>query len=189
MNNQFGNKLTEIAGVGDRQKASSKVCKAGCSAVGILFSEFPVYICSMEQMLQLIDSYKTEISSLLPDGAQSTENYRIRFLGSKGIVKSLFAAIKDVPSEQKKAFGQILNEFKQLAEAKYEELKSAIQPAGPAAPSEADSSLPGNPLPLGSRHPISLVRNQICALSFNVARPRNKWELHRSRGNMGRAAR
>ena len=124
-------------------------------------------------MLQLIDSYKTEISSLVPDGAQSTENYRIRFLGSKGIVKSLFASIKDVPAEQKKAFGQILNEFKQLAEAKYEELKSAIQPAGPAASSEADSSLPGNPLPLGSRHPISLVRNQILhifgRLGFSVA--------------------
>jgi len=59
----------------------------------------------MEQLLQQIEQYKQEIASVVPDGAEALEAYRIRFLGTKGIVKSLFAEMKNVPGDQKKEFG------------------------------------------------------------------------------------
>src|SRR5258708_39914668 len=69
--------------------------------------------------------------------------------------------MKNVPGDQKKEFGQILNEFKQLAESRYEGWKNNLA-AGPAASAiDIDLSLPGDPLPLGTHHPITLVRNQI----------------------------
>lgn len=126
----------------------------------------------MEQLLQQIENYKQEIESLIPNGAESLEAFRIRFLGTKGIVKALFAEMKQVPAEKKKEFGQVLNEFKQLAEQRFESWKAGIESA--AAPAEAiDVTLPGDSLSPGSRHPVSLMRNQIISifqrLGFSVA--------------------
>ncbi len=80
----------------------------------------------MDSVLEQIEQYKQEIAAIVPDGAEALEAYRIRFLGTKGIVKSLFAEMKNVPGDQKKEFGQVLNEFKQLAEAKYEDWKNNL---------------------------------------------------------------
>lgn len=77
----------------------------------------------MEQLLQQIEGYRQEIEAMPVNGAESLEAYRIKFLGSKGIVKNLFTEMKNVPPTQKKEFGLILNEFKQLAETKYETWK------------------------------------------------------------------
>ena len=74
----------------------------------------------MEQLLEQIVAYRKEITETSPADAASLETFRIRFLGTKGIVKNLFQEMKNVPAEKKKEFGQILNEFKQLAESKYE---------------------------------------------------------------------
>ena len=116
----------------------------------------------MEQLLDQIENYKQEIESLQYDGVDSLEAYRIKFLGTKGIVKNLFAGMRNVPEEKKKEFGQILNDFKQLAEAKYEDWKNKIARAQPTTPENlVDWTLPGDPLEVGTRHPISLVRNQI----------------------------
>ena len=79
----------------------------------------------MEQLLQQIEAYRQEIASIQPNGPESLEAYRIKFLGTKGIMKNLFAEMKNVPNEKKKEFGQILNEFKQFAEAKYEDWKQS----------------------------------------------------------------
>ena len=77
----------------------------------------------MEELLEKLDSYRKEIIGTEINGAEAAEAYRIRFLGTKGIVKNLFQEMKLVPPEKKKEFGQILNEFKQLAESKYDEAK------------------------------------------------------------------
>ena len=74
----------------------------------------------MDQLLQQIAAYKQEIEGLSANGVESLEAYRIKYLGTKGIVKNLFTEMKNVPAEKKKEFGQVLNEFKQLAENKYE---------------------------------------------------------------------
>src|SRR5258708_1775335 len=101
----------------------------------------------MEQLLQQIEQYKQEIAAIVPNGADSLEAYRIRFLGTKGIVKNLFTEMKNVPGEKKKEFGQILNEFKQLAESAYEDWKSRLESSDTGAAQHIDLSLPGDVLP------------------------------------------
>jgi len=127
----------------------------------------------MEQLLKQIEAYKTEINKV--DAiTEDAELFRIKYLGSKGIVKTVMGEMKTVPNEQKKSFGQILNDFKLLAEAKYEELKANTTGNGqPTTINDIDLSLPADALPLGTRHPISLVNNRIVSifqrLGFAVA--------------------
>lgn len=127
----------------------------------------------MEQLLEQIAAYKKEIEGIVPDGADALEAYRIRFLGTKGILKGLFSEMKNVPADKKKEFGLVLNDFKQLAEAKYESWKTQAENADESEASTIDLSLPADPVPLGSRHPISLMRNNIVEifqrLGFSVA--------------------
>ena len=127
----------------------------------------------MEQLLQQIAAYKKEIEDIVPDGADALEAYRIRFLGTKGILKGLFSEMKNVPADKKKEFGLVLNDFKQLAESKYESWKNQVDSADVSDGSHIDLTLPADPVPLGSRHPISLMRNNIVdifqRLGFAVA--------------------
>ena len=127
----------------------------------------------MEQILQQIENYKQEIDALPVTDAKSLEDYRIKFLGTKGIVKALMGEMKNVPNDQKKAFGQVMNEFKQFTEAKYETWKETTAGNSSAGVAEIDTTLPGDSLPLGSRHPISLMRNKMIEifsrLGFTVA--------------------
>ena len=127
----------------------------------------------MEQLLQQIAAYKKEIEDIVPDGADALEAYRIRFLGTKGILKGLFSEMKNVPGDKKKEFGLVLNDFKQLAESKYESWKNQVDSADLSDGSHIDLTLPADPVPLGSRHPISLMRNNIVdifqRLGFAVA--------------------
>jgi phenylalanyl-tRNA synthetase alpha chain len=125
-------------------------------------------------MQERIDQYTSEINAFQPANADELEAFRIRFLGSKGIIKDLFETFKTVTPEEKRTLGKVLNEFKQLAESKYESLK--IQLAGsPLKPdgAELDLTLPGSGFETGSRHPLSLVRKEIIEifkkLGFTVA--------------------
>lgn len=127
----------------------------------------------MEPLLEQIQNYKREIDNLIPDGSESLEAFRIRFLGTKGIVKNLFTEMKNVPADKKRELGQVLNEFKQLAESKYENWKQELENEVTETADLKDLTLPGDDLPLGSRHPISLMRNRIIEvfqrLGFAVA--------------------
>ena len=98
----------------------------------------------MEELLEKLDSYRKEIIGTEINGAEAAEAYRIRFLGTKGIVKNLFQEMKLVPPEKKKEFGQILNEFKQLAESKYEEVKDT---ANRQPPTKWTGPCPATPSP------------------------------------------
>lgn len=131
------------------------------------------YLYRMEPLLEQIQNYKREIDNLIPDGSESLEAFRIRFLGTKGIVKNLFTEMKNVPADKKRELGQVLNEFKQLAESKYENWKQELENEVTETADLKDLTLPGDDLPLGSRHPISLMRNRIIEvfqrLGFAVA--------------------
>jgi phenylalanyl-tRNA synthetase alpha chain len=126
----------------------------------------------MEQIVQQIDAYRQEIESLEMVTPEQLETYRIKYLGTKGIVKALFGEMRNVPADRKKEFGQVLNEFKQFAEGKYESAKQATS-EGPQTNEEIDLSLPGAPIVAGTRHPINLVRRRIIdifhRLGFAVA--------------------
>jgi phenylalanyl-tRNA synthetase alpha chain len=127
----------------------------------------------MEAILKQIESYRREISAYKISSAAEADEYRIKFLGTKGIVKSLFGEMRNVPAERKKEFGQVLNDFKQFAEEKYETAKASFAETSTGSKDDIDLSLPGDPLQAGSRHPISIVRNRIISifqrLGFAVA--------------------
>jgi len=127
----------------------------------------------MDILVQQIETYRQEINSISPESADALEAFRIRFLGTKGIVKNLFGEMKNVPNERKKEFGQILNEFKLFAETKYEDWKQSLVPRKSTPADELDLTLPGDTASPGTRHPISLVRNEIIhifgRLGFSVA--------------------
>jgi phenylalanyl-tRNA synthetase alpha chain len=128
----------------------------------------------MEQLLQQIEAHKEEINSFVARDQEAIESFRIKYLGTKGLVKQVMGEMKNVPNENKKEFGQILNEFKQFTENRFEVLKAAIASDGQASASAGiDTSLPGDTLQVGSRHPVSLVRNRIVSifqrLGFAVA--------------------
>src|ERR1700742_1027561 len=103
----------------------------------------------MEKVLQQIDQYRKEIDQWVIASAEDLENYRIRFLGTKGIVKALFGEMKNVPVESKRSFGQVLNDFKQLAETKYEDHKGLTADPGAEGPA-IDLTLPGDALTPGT---------------------------------------
>ncbi len=115
----------------------------------------------MNTLLQQVALSKDEIQKFTTTEINAAEAFRIRFLGSKGQIKSLMAEMKNVPAENKKEMGQVLNDLKLLAESKYEELKKSNVTAEQLIETDIDLTLPGEALPLGSRHPISIVRNKI----------------------------
>ncbi|WP_449401678.1 phenylalanine--tRNA ligase subunit alpha [Flavisolibacter nicotianae] len=133
----------------------------------------PAIFARMEGLLDQIQTYRKEIEAYEIANPQQLEEYRIKFLGTKGILKSLFGEMKNVPAERKKEAGQVLNEFKQLAEARYNEAKELTTSNGQQAKEEMDLSLPGDPVEIGARHPITLMRNRIISifqrLGFSVA--------------------
>jgi phenylalanyl-tRNA synthetase alpha chain len=108
-----------------------------------------------------IDQYTTEINAFSPANADELEIFRIKFLGTKGIIKDLFEQFKTVGPEEKRVFGKVLNQFKQLAEAKYNDLKENLNSEIEHPKSEIDLTLPGDGFNVGSRHPLSLVRLEI----------------------------
>ncbi len=108
-----------------------------------------------------IDQYTAEINAFSPANADELEAFRIKFLGTKGIIKDLFEQFKSVSPEEKRTFGKVLNEFKQLAEVKYNDLKENLTSDIQNSKSEIDLTLPGDGFTVGSRHPLSLVRNEI----------------------------
>ncbi|GEO11969.1 phenylalanine--tRNA ligase subunit alpha [Segetibacter aerophilus] len=118
----------------------------------------------MEALLEQIESYRQEMSSYQVANAENLEAFRIKFLGTKGIVKNVMAEMKNVPSERKKEFGQILNAFKIFAEERFETLKESLTSTSQQTYPDIDWSLPGDPIPVGTRHPLSIVRNQMASI-------------------------
>lgn len=113
-----------------------------------------------------ITQYTAEIKAFSTSIADELEQFRIKFLGTKGIIKDIFDEFKAVSPEEKRSLGKVLNEFKQLAEARYQELKDAAVTTDTAAASGLDMTLPGEGFEVGSRHPLALVRREIIEI-FN----------------------
>ena len=96
--------------------------------------------------------------------AAEIEDFRVKVLGKKGSLTALMEEFKSVPADQKRIYGQRLNALKQAALAKITELREKAEEQAAAAPQIDDMSRPGTAEQLGSRHPISLVKNEIIAI-------------------------
>ncbi|MCB0518388.1 MAG: phenylalanine--tRNA ligase subunit alpha [Lewinellaceae bacterium] len=115
-----------------------------------------------------------EIAAATPQSKDELEQFRIQYLGSKNVIKPLFGEIRNVPNEQKKEYGQLVNEAKESAERKFAELQETLEAASSDAGADLlDLTRPGEPLELGSRHPIATTLNRIVSIfqrmGFTVA--------------------
>jgi phenylalanyl-tRNA synthetase alpha chain len=111
-------------------------------------------------MKQKISDISNEISSIVINTQEELEQYRLRYLSKKGIISKLFDDFRNVPSADKKEIGQNLNILKSLALEKFNSLKSGLIVSQDKF-SGADLTRPVVPYPSGTRHPISVVRNEI----------------------------
>jgi phenylalanyl-tRNA synthetase alpha chain len=114
---------------------------------------------------ELFDKVKTMISEIQvasPANMEELEQFRIQYLGTKNMIKPLFGEMRNVPNEERKAFGQILNEAKNTAELKYQSLKETLESASLLADTnQIDLTAPGEPFNVGARHPVSIVMDEI----------------------------
>jgi len=111
-------------------------------------------------MIDKIKQLLAEVSAFNTDNPSVAEEFRVYLFGKKGEITQLFERFKEVPVPDKRAFGQELNVLKTQATEKFRELHEKLKKTVTVDPT-LDLSLPGDPMPLGSRHPVSLVRNQI----------------------------
>lgn len=116
-------------------------------------------------MKEQIEKINADIKAFEINDAKSLEEFRILFLGSKGIVKDLYGELKAVLPENKREIGQLLNNLRALAEEKLAIFKDKIE-SQVTDSSSIDSSRPGDESEIGSRHPLSLVRTEIIEI-FN----------------------
>ena len=110
----------------------------------------------MDQIKKYID----EAREFTAQNPAELEEFRIKFLSKKGILNDLFARFKEVPNEQKKEFGQVVNELKNIVNEKVATLKESFENIGEVH-SKLDLTRPGEIYELGSRHPINIVKNRI----------------------------
>ena len=112
-------------------------------------------------MLDKVKELIGDVQTFQATTKEEVEAFRIKYLGSKGLLKGLFAEFKNVDAELRKDFGQALNNLKKSAEGKVAELNEALESAVEENGVYGDLTRPSEPIELGSRHPISIVRNQI----------------------------
>ena len=117
-------------------------------------------------MRENIDELLKRVEDFSPRTAAELEEFRIRILGRKGELNGLMEEFKSVAPEMKRELGQSINKLKNRAQERFNELKNAIEIAGDitAERSGDDLTRPGTAQPIGSRHPISLVRREICGI-------------------------
>ncbi|MBR4808659.1 MAG: phenylalanine--tRNA ligase subunit alpha, partial [Bacteroidales bacterium] len=108
-----------------------------------------------------IDRIAASLEGIKCKTAKEVEELRVRLLGKKGEITALFDEFRTIDKAQKAEFGKVLNELKQKAQARIEELKGTVGDEGTDGAPRQDLSMPGDPYPLGSRHPVSIVRQEI----------------------------
>ena len=112
-------------------------------------------------MIDKIKSAINEISSFESNSREDVESFRIKYLGKKGIINKFFLDFKNIDNKQKKEVGQILNKLKNVAHQKVDDLILGFSKNSKNSISINDITRPGDPIEIGSRHPISLVKNRI----------------------------
>lgn len=119
-------------------------------------------------MKEKVDSLLHEIDGLIASTTEEVEAIRIKYLGKKGLVTALFSEMKHVIPEERKAFGQLMNTLKQKAQEKVELLKQNISEDVQSGEPTADLSLPANFNPLGTQHPLSIIRSEIISIFSRI---------------------
>ena len=119
-------------------------------------------------MINKIKQHIARVEAFATETKEELEQFRIEYFGKKGLLNDFFAQFKEVPKEEKKDFGQIINELKSKAEAKINELKEKLSGQNVTIQSLNDLTRPAFPIEIGSRHPVSLIKNRIIEVFANI---------------------
>ncbi|RUT69910.1 phenylalanine--tRNA ligase subunit alpha [Flavobacterium cupreum] len=119
-------------------------------------------------MIDKIKDYIGEAEAFSTENAAELEAFRIKFLGKKGVLNDFFAEFKNVPNDQKKEFGQVINALKTTAEDKVKVIVEALESKEESKGVFGDLTRAAEPVIIGSRHPISIVKNQIIDIFANI---------------------
>jgi phenylalanyl-tRNA synthetase alpha chain len=116
----------------------------------------------MSEIFAKVQQVFEEIEAAKPATKDAIEAFRLRFIGTKNIIKPLFGEISQVDNTRKKEYGQLVNAVKTAAEDKFTALQELLEAESDSADASAlDLTAPGDPLSIGSRHPVSIVMNRI----------------------------
>jgi len=125
------------------------------------------------EMLERIKNLGKEIEEKAIENQKALEEFRIHYLGRKGVLSELFESFKLAANEEKKQIGKELNELKQKIQEKYDTLVEKLSVSEVNSNNEQDLSLPAQPMAKGSRHPLSLIQNELIStfmkLGFSIA--------------------
>ena len=123
-------------------------------------------------MIKTVKEHLQKVAQFEANDLEGIEQFRIEYAGKKGILNDLFAAFREVPNEEKKEFGQILNQLKTAVSDKIQALKAELS-SNASAGVYGDLSRPAFPMELGSQHPLTVVRNRIIdifsQIGFNIS--------------------
>lgn len=119
-------------------------------------------------MIDKIKQHIEEAKAFNDKNKESLEQFRIKYLGSKGLLKELFTEFKNIPNDQKKDFGQVINTLKAVAEEKVRVIQEELESKQEVKGVFGDLTRSSEPVIIGSRHPISIVKNQIIDIFANI---------------------
>lgn len=111
-----------------------------------------------------IDKIRDDLENFKINVAEDLERYRLHFLSKKSELQTLLSEIKNVPVEERKSFGQKVNELKKRAQAYFDEQMERLESAVQTQSSSVDATRPATALELGSRHPISIMMDEVCRI-------------------------
>ena len=117
-------------------------------------------------MIKKLEDYISRVKKFSSQDSNEIESFKIEFLGRKGVINDLFSDFKNVPSNQKKEYGQKINELKNLTSKKYEDLKLGVKQSSKSI--TEDYTKPGFPISSGSLHPITIIKNRIINIFSKV---------------------
>lgn len=124
-------------------------------------------------MIETLKEHLTKVKTFSSTSAEEIEAFRIKYLGKKGVLNTFFAEFKNVSKDQKKEFGQAINQLKNAATEKVNTLKAALENQTSAKGIYGDLTRPGEPVAFGARHPISLVMHKaidiFSRIGFNIS--------------------
>lgn len=119
-------------------------------------------------MIDKIKEHISKVKEFHSENPSAIEAFRIEYLGKKGFLNQFFAEFKNVPNEEKKDFGQAINTLKDAATQKVAFLKETLEGKQEEKGKYGDLTRPSEPIEIGSRHPISIVKNQIIEIFSNI---------------------
>lgn len=111
--------------------------------------------------MKSIEEIRNDIESFKIENAETLEQFRLKFLSKKSDIQALFSEIKNIAPEERKSFGQIINELKDKAQARFERHKADLENAVSAQSQIADVTRPSTNVSVGSMHPISIMMNEV----------------------------